>query len=93
MSIDLQAERLELKDVAELAGVDLSTVWRWCQKGVRGQKLKSFRLGGRRYVLRDAFDSFVAAQNTDADAGDVKPPAAAARRADEAEAQAKAIVG
>ena len=95
MSIDLQAQRLKLKDVAKITGVNLSTVWRWCLQGVHGHKLRSFRIGGNRYVLPDDLNGFVAAQNEpdDADPGDVALSTPVARRPDEADTQAKATVG
>lgn len=73
-NIDLEAERLTLKDVGKLSRVDLSTVWRWCQKGVRGHRLESFNVGGRRYVLRERLDDFVAALNAGRDSPDVGRP-------------------
>jgi len=95
MSIDLHTERLELKDVARIAGVNLSTVWRWCLHGVRGHILGSFVIGGRRYVTTKALQLFVEAQNVTADGepGDVQLSESAARRADEAERKAKTIIG
>ena len=38
--------------------VDLSTWHRWCARGVRGRRLRSAVLGGRRVVRRDWLDEF-----------------------------------
>ena len=93
MAIDLQAERLQLKDVARITGVNLSTVWRWCLHGVCGHVLGSFVIGGRRYVTSEALQAFVEAQNiTDGDQRDVALSSSAGRRANAAETKAKAIV-
>ncbi len=65
MTIDLERDRLTLTEAAQLLAKDLSTIWRWCLRGVRGRKLASFVIGGRRYVYRDDLDDFLAAQNAD----------------------------
>ncbi len=38
----------------------LSTVWRWVLKGIRGRKLESTMVGGRRFTTRQAIARFVA---------------------------------
>ncbi len=38
----------------------LSTTWRYVLKGVRGRKLESGMIGGRRYTTRQAIARFVA---------------------------------
>ena len=54
MAIDLQAEKLlSLKDAAKaVPPIDgrrphVSTIWRWCRRGVRGVQLEYVRLGHR----------------------------------------------
>jgi len=84
MTIDLEAERLTLNKAAQLLDVHLATVWRWCLHGVRGRKLPSFVLGGRRFITRDDLDDFVAAQNTPA-CSKAKPSKKSQRRAERAE--------
>ncbi|WP_166831539.1 helix-turn-helix domain-containing protein [Thalassoroseus pseudoceratinae] len=86
MTIDLQAERLTLNAVARLCGVHLATVWRWCLKGVDGRVLPSKKIGGRRYVLRDELDRFIAAQNQ-SDDSPAEPTRESARRAKAAESE------
>lgn len=44
------AERRTLKQVADLLDVHSGTVRRWTIHGVRGKRLPSFLIGGRRYV-------------------------------------------
>ena len=45
-----------------------TTWWRWCRRGVRGIKLETVLLGGRRYTSETAVKEFVAAMPTrDAD--------------------------
>lgn len=41
--------------------VNVSTVIRWCLKGVRGVRLESVVVGGRRYTDRAAIARFIAA--------------------------------
>ena len=40
----------------------ISTLHRWCTRGVRGVKLANIRIGSRRFTTQDAIDEFVAAQ-------------------------------
>ena len=40
----------------------ISTLHRWCTRGVRGVKLENIRVGSRRFTTQDAIDEFVAAQ-------------------------------
>lgn len=59
--VESEQERLSLSKVARLIGVSLPSVWRWCLNGVRGRKLRSVHVGGRRYVLRDDLAEFLRA--------------------------------
>ena len=38
----------------------VSTVWRWCTKGVRGVRLQSYVVGGTRVITAEAIDTFLA---------------------------------
>ncbi len=65
MSIDLQAEELlSLGDAAKsLPAIEgrrphISTLWRWCKKGVRGVRLEYVRLGHRVCTSREALSRF-----------------------------------
>ena len=52
-------ERLSLKQVAKHLRVHIATVYRWTLRGVRGRRLKSFLVGGRRYVDADDLVKFL----------------------------------
>ena len=41
----------------------LSTIWRWLQVGVRGRKLESGMIGGRRWTSRQAIQRFLASDD------------------------------
>jgi hypothetical protein len=55
-------ERYSPAQVAWLLGVHIATVWRWILRGVRGRKLASVMIGGRRYVLQSDLDAFLSAE-------------------------------
>jgi Protein of unknown function (DUF1580) len=59
----LNETRVSFPKQAQEEGVHVSTVWRWALRGVKGHRLESFSLGGRRYTTREAFARFVAATN------------------------------
>ena len=65
MAIDLQSERLlSLTDATKTVPVidgkrpHVSTVWRWCRKGVRGVRLEHVRLGHRICTSGEALNRF-----------------------------------
>lgn len=84
--IDLKAERMTLKQAAELLGVDLSTAWRYTLRGVRvretGERvvLASWRIGGKRFTTVEAVHEFVAAQQPPTDGKRRGRPAKSAKR-------------
>lgn len=45
---------------AQLLNVSTATIWRWLKRGVRGRRLKSFLLGGRRRIFAEELRRFVA---------------------------------
>jgi excisionase family DNA binding protein len=51
--------RLTLHEVAEQLQVHISTVYRSTHHGVRGNRLRSFLVGGRRYVSADDLEMFL----------------------------------
>jgi len=53
-------ERYSLIQIANLLHVHPSTVWRWISVGVRGRKLRSFLLGGRRAIYSCDLRQFLA---------------------------------
>lgn len=50
--------RLSMREAARHVGVHLATLWRWWLHGVRGRRLDTFLVGGRRYVYLDSLESF-----------------------------------
>ena len=44
--------RLTLGEVADIVGVHVKTVQRWALHGVRGIRLRSTLIGGRRFIYR-----------------------------------------
>lgn len=61
------------KQLPSLGGrrLDVSTLWRWCRKGVRGVRLEYVRLGHRIITSREALARFaqrLAEADRDADA-------------------------
>lgn len=57
------SDRLTLTQVAKELDVAVSTTWRWVIKGVKGKKLRSRLVGGRRYVYRRDLSAFLAAED------------------------------
>ena len=43
---------------------DKSTVYRWCLRGVSGNRLESTRIGGRIITSKQALTRFIEAQNS-----------------------------
>jgi hypothetical protein len=63
VSIDIYTESLlPFSDATVLPGhtrnISLSTLHRWRLRGVRGVKLQSCLIGGRRYTSREALERF-----------------------------------
>ncbi|MBL9162070.1 MAG: DUF1580 domain-containing protein [Planctomycetaceae bacterium] len=52
--------RISFSQLASQQDVSLSTVWRWCTRGVRHIRLESMNVGGRRYTTTEAFQRFLA---------------------------------
>jgi hypothetical protein len=52
-----------LLEVARLLDKNSSTIWRWCQRGVRGYRLRTFLIGGRRHCERAQLLAFLTAIN------------------------------
>lgn len=56
---DIQFDRLTIADVARIVGVHRKTAERWALRGVRGTRLPSKLVGGRRYVLASDLTDFL----------------------------------
>jgi hypothetical protein len=65
----LEEQRLTLTELARKERVNVSTVWRWTLRGVRGIKLESFSVGARRFTTAEAFIRFVDATTAAAKGG------------------------
>ncbi len=62
-------QKLSLTQLAHQQNVSISAVWRWAQRGVRGVKLETFLVGGRRFTNPTFFSEFVDATTRAADGG------------------------
>ncbi len=74
-----ERERLRVNELSRAIDKDVSTIYRWTQRGVRGHVLGSYMMGGQRYVDRQDFVDFLAALNTSS----VAPPAVVRRDREE----------
>jgi hypothetical protein len=62
--MDLNEPRYSVSATTRKLQVHISTTWRYLLHGVRGKKLKSYLVGGRRYILhRDLVDFLSPANN------------------------------
>ena len=60
MAVDLLCEEyLSIREVADQLKKNPSTVWRWVLHGVRGVKLETNLIGGRRYANRVSISRFL----------------------------------
>lgn len=57
----INALRYSMAEGARRAGVSTGTLWRWALQGVRGRRLRTLLVGGRRYVLVSDLETFLAA--------------------------------
>jgi hypothetical protein len=88
--IDIHVEHMLTISAAarELPGrPHVSTVWRWINHGVRGIRLQTVLVGGKRYTSRESLQAFVE-QTTVAAAGDT-PAARTSRQRQRAIQQAE----
>ena len=73
MSHLLAESRLSLAELARREGVAVSTVWRWALRGIRGTKLQTFNVGGRRWTTEESFGRFVEATTAAANGEEIQP--------------------
>ena len=87
MAIDYETENIitlgEACRVFPPNGISDATMARWIQKGVKGVKLETLVIGGRRLTSKESIFRFIAAQNAD-DAAPVRITPAQRRRQSEA---------
>lgn len=82
MAITLSEKLLTLSEArARLPGrPDMSTLWRWYQRGVRGVRLETVVVGARRYTSAEALERFLSASTAAADGMQSRPAAVSAAR-------------
>lgn len=86
--------RWSINQLARREALHVSTCWRWVLHGVRGVKLRSVRIGGRRFVLESDWQEFNAALNADLATVPADPtPAAVSARAEKAGRELDAVLG
>ena len=56
----IDSKRLSITHAAARLNVHVATVWRWIQHGVRGRRLRSVMVGGRRYIEVHELEAFLA---------------------------------
>lgn len=57
----LNEDRLTMGELARQEELNPCTIWRWTGRGVKGVRLETFSIGGRRFTTQQAFQRFVAA--------------------------------
>jgi len=82
----VKIEKFTFKQDASECDVHVATVWRWVLHGVRGRKLASIHVGGRRFITRSDLDTFLR-EGSDTSAQSRQ------RRAEAAGQELKAIFG
>ncbi|WP_417381924.1 helix-turn-helix domain-containing protein [Gimesia sp.] len=60
----IDQDRFSLNEVAEKLDVHIATVWRWTLSGVKGRRLKTVQIGGRRYALLSDLEAFLQQRDT-----------------------------
>lgn len=87
-----EADRLTVNQLARREGVHVATCWRWMQHGVRaGIKLRSIRVGGRRYITDADWQVFYSALNADLTDTPQSPPRSDGRRRKDSDAARDAL--
>lgn len=56
---DSDQDRMSVTNLAKSLCVSTATVYRWILRGVRGRKLPSALIGGRRFVSTTDFNKFI----------------------------------
>lgn len=79
----LAEQRLSMTELAQRENVNASTTWRWAIRGVKGVRLETFHIGGKRYTTVEAFNRFVE-RTTAAAQGQLPAPAPRTNRQREA---------
>lgn len=88
---DMVTDRLTVNQLARRENVHCATPWRWMQHGVRGIKLHSVRVGGRRFILESDWLAFSEALNADLTDAPQTPPRSEGRRRKDSDAARDAL--
>jgi hypothetical protein len=67
----LAEQRVTLTELAQQQQVSSSTVWRWTMRGLRGVRLETYSIGGRRFTTREAFDRFILGSQHPSNSGSI----------------------
>ena len=86
----LSEKRISMTELARQLDVTIPTVWRWRQRGVRGIRLETFMLGGRRFTTAEAHRRIV--DRTTAAANGETPKARSNRQRERAIAAAERLL-
>ena len=86
-----ETDRLTVNQLARREGVHAATCWRWMLSGVRGVRLHAIRVGGRRFITENDWQTFSAALNADLSDAPQTPPRSDSRRRKDSDAARDAL--
>ena len=89
--IETMNDRMTVNQLARREGVHVASPWRWMQHGVRGVRLRSIRVGGRRYITEADWLAFSASLNTDLTDAPQTPSRSDSRRRKDSDAARDAL--
>ncbi len=69
MNSDRKTELLTFSEARKIipGRPDLSTIHRWANQGIKGIRLRTLKVGGRRFVSKAEIEVFIAALNKNSD--------------------------
>ena len=86
----LNEDRLTMGELARQEELSPCTIWRWTGRGVKGIKLETFTVGGRRFTTKQAFHRFVDATTAAANGTPATPAVRTNRQREAAISKAEA---
>lgn len=92
MSIEFQNETLcTITEATKIfpGRPHVATVWRWVNNGVRGLRLETIKVGGRRFTSHEAIERFIERNTAAADGREIPVRSARQRARDIARAEAE----
>ncbi len=87
------SDRTSVVKLARREGFSPASIWRWMLHGVRGHRLRSLRIGGRRFILEQDWADFCAALNADLDIAPEQAALTAATRAERSGHELDGLLG